>query len=552
MPEERGEEEENRGDRPLSADELAKLPQNLGEVWQVSTLRLPTWYADDDGELKRPQVAVVSSRTDDLLLKHDLPANEPSADWLWNTIVKAMADPAVGAPRRPGLLQVRSETDANLLRPHLKLFNIDCVVCDDLDQLDSAFAGLVEQLHGGRMSALVDMPGLSPEQLATYYEAAAYFYRQAPWRALDDVPIQIDCDKFDSGPWYAVVLGPAGETLGLMLYEDLDLLRQLDNGELSLDESSRIASAISVIFDQKHDLAFDDLDAIEKHGWSVAGPDAYPLAIRLSPGRAIRSLLAWELELVEACLRAIPHFAEAKPPGTKTIKIKAAGDELILRMRSFPLREAAPDESATGKPEPSATTGLSSEIRFRPLLIWAFTGALYGIIIGAVFNTSEAAVFASKIVAPISATLGTVLGARYDPSFNRHKRCSGGSLVWAVLIGVIGLMFGMLSTAMAVACFGAMAGCGAWWLIRSFLTKKSFLLLPCAAVGVVVQTWQWNASAAILGATYGGLVGAVGGILLLLLSTVAARLLLRDAKGGHPVATPTIHGLFGFMNELEE
>ena len=324
---------------PIDIDELARLPQNLGEVWQTSSLWLPTWVADDDGELKRPRMAVVTSRSEDFILKNDMLLTEPPTDWLWETTAKAMAGPSAGDPRRPGLIQVRSQTDANVLRPHLEGLGVDCVVCDDLDQLDSVIAELVNGMNEGKEPpALVDMPGLSPEQIGSYFQAAAFFYRQAPWqRVLGDLPIKVECDSFQTGTWYALVMGQAGMTLGLTLYEDLTIVRKILSGRLSDEENCRINSAISVIFDEKYDMPFDDLDAIEEHGWSVAGSEAYPLAIRVNPGRAVRSLLAWELELTEACLRAIPRFAKAEPHETKQIRVKVAGKDLILTMQWCPV-----------------------------------------------------------------------------------------------------------------------------------------------------------------------------------------------------------------------
>jgi hypothetical protein len=49
-------------------------------------------------------------------------------------------------------------------------------------------------------------------------------------------------------------------------------------------------------------------NAAEKHGWTVAGPEAYPMVIRINPGLAMRPPLVWELELLEGCLRTIPDF----------------------------------------------------------------------------------------------------------------------------------------------------------------------------------------------------------------------------------------------------
>ena len=48
--------------------------------------------------------------------------------------------------------------------------------------------------------------------------------------------IRIECDRYESGPWFAVIMGQSGLTLGLALYEDLALLRRMWAGKLSDEE----------------------------------------------------------------------------------------------------------------------------------------------------------------------------------------------------------------------------------------------------------------------------------------------------------------------------
>jgi len=66
------------------------------------------------------------------------------------------------------------------------------------------------------------------------------------------------------------------------------------------------------MFSEAFEMPVRDLDATEKYGWPVAGPEAFPLVIHINPGFAIRPPLAWELELLEGCLRAIPDFVTEK------------------------------------------------------------------------------------------------------------------------------------------------------------------------------------------------------------------------------------------------
>ena len=44
----------------------------------------------------------------------------------------------------------------------------------------------------------------------------------------------------------------------------------------------------------------------------MAGPEAYPLVIRINPGHAVRPPLARERELLEGCLLAVPEFLAEK------------------------------------------------------------------------------------------------------------------------------------------------------------------------------------------------------------------------------------------------
>jgi hypothetical protein len=64
---------------------------------------------------------------------------------------------------------------------------------------------------------------------------------------------------------------------------------------------------------------------------AVASGVAYPLVIRINPGRAMRPPLAWELELLEGCLLVIPEFVAGKHAElTKTVA--AASGELTVRL----------------------------------------------------------------------------------------------------------------------------------------------------------------------------------------------------------------------------
>ena len=173
---------------------------------------------------------------------------------------------------------------------------------------------------------------MEPVQVGGFYAAAAEFYRRRPWqRVPGDTLIKVECDKFQSGPWYAVVMGQSGVQQGVAVYEDLAALQGMITGGRSEEENSRGMSALSLMFSEAFEIPVRDLDAAERHGWPVAGPEAYPLVIRINPGLATRPPLVWELELLEGCLRAIPEFlAEKKAVLVKTVA--AASAKLTVRL----------------------------------------------------------------------------------------------------------------------------------------------------------------------------------------------------------------------------
>jgi hypothetical protein len=250
-----------------------------------------------------------------LVLAHEIIEEPPSTDLLWDVLAKAMRKPVVGEPHRPTELQVRPDERWDDLKPHLDEIGITVVPTEELDQLDAMFRDMARHIAGDAPPGLLEMPGIKPEQVASFYRAAAGFYRRAPWRKLGyETAIKVECDRFESGPWYAVVMGQSGLTFGVALYDDLKTLEKLWAGEMSDEQSSRETVALTVTFDDETGIPVTDLDASRRFGWEVAGPEAYPSIFRKERGLSMRPPLAWELELMEGCLRAISAFAARHRP----------------------------------------------------------------------------------------------------------------------------------------------------------------------------------------------------------------------------------------------
>lgn len=307
------------------------LSQKL-DVWQAAFHRMPNWIRIG-AEMRRPWTVLVTSRTNDLIMSHLTVEQAPTAAHLWDTLVQAMQSPAAGRPHRPTELQIRGDQLWDDLKPHLEEIGVGLVVTDDLGDIDAVFQDMTEHICGKPRPGLLDMPGVTPESVGSYFDAAAFFFEKAPWKKLgDEAAIMVECDKFQSGPWYAVVMGQSGMTTGVALYEDLKALRRIWNSQG--DDSNLEYVATPVTYGEEWTIPVADLEAAQKHDWKVAREDAYPEVFHKDRGLSLRPPLAWQLELVEGCLRAIPEFVNRH---TQDEEVK---DEITVLVASGELKMA--------------------------------------------------------------------------------------------------------------------------------------------------------------------------------------------------------------------
>ena len=316
---------EAQGPTAATEAELLELPAEV-DTWQADCRQFSR-RIEIAGERVRPWMVLVSSRTKETVLGHAMLEAEPTAAALWEILTGAMAHPAMGDPHRPSEIQIRPSSTWQELEVPLEAIGVACEPTDQLDQIDFLFENLVQHLEGASQPGLLDMPGVTKEHGERFYEVAAAFYRRAPWRQLGyEAIIQVECDRYESGPWYGVVMGQSGLTLGIALYEDLALLRRMYAGKLTDEEGARRTVALTVTYDDDGSLSEADLEAIEINGWPVASPEGYPSFFRKERGLSMRPPLAWEVDLMVACLVAIPDFIARRPIDDSTRELVVVPD----------------------------------------------------------------------------------------------------------------------------------------------------------------------------------------------------------------------------------
>jgi hypothetical protein len=317
---------------PADRERLEGLPQRF-DVWQMAARQLGA-TVEAGGRAVRPWMTAVVSRTDGLVLAFELSQEPPTPAVAWEVLARAMQEPEVGEPHRPSEVQLSEQEWADALGPELEALNVGLAVTEDLDQVEEVFEGLGQQLAGHQAAGLLEMPGITPEAVGSFFDGAALFYHSAPWKKTGERPVRVACDRFDGSPWFAVLMGQAGMTSGLVLYDDLEALLRIQEGALSEEENARRTAALAVVFGGKDELSPADAAAAQEHGWPVAGPHAYPTVYRMDPGLNMRLPLAWELELLEGCLRAVPEFVRKKTRRLQplTITVPVGSGELTLTL----------------------------------------------------------------------------------------------------------------------------------------------------------------------------------------------------------------------------
>ncbi len=288
-----------------------KLPQGE-DIWQANARRTGKGIRLA-GDKVRPTITVVGSLNEDLLLASEVSVETPTEARLWDTLVQAMQEPAAGEPHRPRAVQVQRGSAWEALGPHLEEIGVRMLVVDDLEWLAAVMQGLDESLSGKPEPGLLDAPGVTPEQGAGFFAAAAAFFRDAPWKKVGyESAIRIDSAKSPGEAWYGVLMGQSGIQKGLALYEDIGALNAMWESPRSDDENARKSVSLAVLYGDEFELPSRDLEAAEKYGWEVTREDAYPWAMMKQRGMAHRPPLGWELELLEGCMRAVPEFVRRR------------------------------------------------------------------------------------------------------------------------------------------------------------------------------------------------------------------------------------------------
>jgi hypothetical protein len=326
------------GPLPLVKQRLQRVPLS-GEVWQADFRQPPPSPGATDAP--RPWIFLIGSEATSLIRGADVMGDIPTTEVLWDRIAVAIQEPMAGTPGRPSLLRVGFLPQWETLRPHLIEIGIDLETEAELGLMDMVFEDMFRTITGPAVDTtatpILKVKGMTVEKAASFFEASALFYKEKPWKRLDEeAAIEIVCPELTGGPWYAVIMGVMGVTSGLALYTDLDWLERVWTEELSPEEQTEGTEAIAVTYGPSDTILPEDLAAMKEHGWKPGGRDGYPEIYRKERGRNMRTPSAPDFAVLDACLRALPTFVKRREPSDDTpeqVAVDSPSGRLMVTLR---------------------------------------------------------------------------------------------------------------------------------------------------------------------------------------------------------------------------
>jgi hypothetical protein len=158
------------------------------------------------------------------------------------------------------------------------------------------------------LPSLLSVSGVPIPIIGNIFSAALDFYRLRPWNIFqDETPLVIRCPKDDSVR-YAVIMGAAGETYGISIYDSLADLQRMYQ---SPDPTNLIQDInwLTLVYDDASLIAPADREAIDLHHWPVDNEKAYPGIARVgSPGIDFYPPTQEDLFWLEGALPALNEY----------------------------------------------------------------------------------------------------------------------------------------------------------------------------------------------------------------------------------------------------
>ncbi|MEY4582970.1 MAG: hypothetical protein RL701_7673 [Pseudomonadota bacterium] len=319
--------------------------------WVGGLVRVPA-YVSGESEPYRPDVLfwmdvdgrVLSSRVakpGELL--------ESVASSLHETIVQ----PQFGRAHRPTRIRVATPELAERIRGAFPDIELVCAATPEIDALAVLMRERFEEDAAREQSYLLGVS--SVDAIGAFFRAAASLFRAAPWRCIpsDQDLFTVSIEQLGLRDAVLSVIGQLGQSVGWILFANYSDFEAYSDAGATCSQAGMpptLPPHFALNFERGAELGVNLRKEIVRHGWEVAGAEAYPWLMAMDEDLVARPPTAAELAGAEAMALALPRFMaqdrpavlqawSAGPACTRTLSVTTHVGQLTVTLRATHRRE---------------------------------------------------------------------------------------------------------------------------------------------------------------------------------------------------------------------
>ena len=285
-----------------------QLPQTL-ETWFICLRPL---NINLGGVTVKPTMLTLTNLTDEHVLRLDVYESPPNGEFVRRLLLQAMSQPEQGdlSPHRPKEVKFEQADLLDEIAPALKEIQVAASPGEAPPLVDALMTELTRTFGNGQeeLPGLLSIPGTDPKMIASLFEAAAVFYRAAPWERIADYQTLAVTIDPPGQQLFVQVMGNGGMEFGLTLYTTWDDVIRLFEYADSPIENLPESGMHGLTFEARGDLPSEDQSAMRKYGWKTAGGKACPMPVIFTKDGQAERPARQELLYYEALLRGLPAF----------------------------------------------------------------------------------------------------------------------------------------------------------------------------------------------------------------------------------------------------
>lgn len=239
---------------------------------------------------------------------------------LWEALTVAVEAPAAGLAGPPDVVVVAEEAMGKLVRDALPRADVRVHPTPELDALfeelaDKLAEGETPMEPGGEFH-----PSVTERHKGSWYQAAAGFFKRAPWDILEEDRALLGIMAPALGLPGAVVaiIGALGEGLGFLLFHSLEDHGRYCEMAASLDEGmppdlDRMPEHYALNYIPVAELSKPARKSFMKAGHPLAGKDAFPELLRIDARMVTQPVGVDDLRRCELVCKVVLWLLDNEP-----------------------------------------------------------------------------------------------------------------------------------------------------------------------------------------------------------------------------------------------